>query len=86
MIERSVLVEFALKTNLRISGKEDLLIMKIFAGRPRDYEDVKGILARQRGKLDWALIDTVLSGLLELIKAPERLNALHQWREEYDNE
>ena len=32
---------------------EDLILHKLFAGRPRDLEDVSGIVLRQRGKLDW---------------------------------
>jgi predicted nucleotidyltransferase len=31
---------------------EDLIIHKLFAGRPRDIEDIRGILARKRGKVD----------------------------------
>lgn len=31
---------------------EDLIIMKLKAGRPRDFEDVVSVLSRQRDKLD----------------------------------
>lgn len=31
---------------------EDLIIHKLFAGRPRDIEDIRGVLARKQGKVD----------------------------------
>lgn len=33
---------------------EDLIVMKLKAGRPRDFEDVISVLARQKGRLDEA--------------------------------
>lgn len=32
---------------------EDLLIHKLFAGRPRDLEDAVGVVRRRHGELDW---------------------------------
>jgi Nucleotidyl transferase AbiEii toxin, Type IV TA system len=32
---------------------EDLLIHKLFAGRPRDLEDALGVARRNRGTIDW---------------------------------
>lgn len=31
---------------------EDLIIHKLFAGRPRDLEDIRGVLARKQGQVD----------------------------------
>lgn len=36
----------------RLISPEDLIIHKIASSRPRDFEDLKGILIRQRGRLD----------------------------------
>lgn len=36
----------------RIISSEDLVIHKIASSRPRDLEDLRGILIRQKGKLD----------------------------------
>jgi predicted nucleotidyltransferase len=53
---RAVWVEFPGVGRLRIVGPEDLIIHKCVAGRPRDVEDVEGILIRQRLKLDLELV------------------------------
>ena len=37
---------------VRFASAEDLIIHKLFAGRPRDLEDIRGILARQQNKVD----------------------------------
>ncbi len=37
-----------LGTTVRFAAAEDLVIFKLFAGRPRDIEDVRGILSRQK--------------------------------------
>ena len=36
----------------RFISPEDLIIHKIASSRPRDFEDLKGILIRQKGRLD----------------------------------
>lgn len=54
--ERAVEVHFPEVGKLRLIGPEDLIIHKCIAGRPRDVEDVEGILIRQRLKLDLELV------------------------------
>ncbi|MGD9841024.1 MAG: nucleotidyltransferase [Candidatus Bipolaricaulis sp.] len=53
---RAVWVELPGVGRLRIVGPEDLIIHKCVAGRPRDVEDVEGILIRQGLKLDLELV------------------------------
>lgn len=48
---------------LRLCTAEDLVVMKAFANRPRDWSDVEGILIRQKGRLDTPYIRDQLSGL-----------------------
>ena len=36
---------------------EDLLIHKLFAGRPRDVEDAEGVVRRQAARLDWSYLE-----------------------------
>lgn len=50
-IKRGRLKKIA-STKARFISPEDLIIHKIVSSRPRDNEDLKGILIRQEGKLD----------------------------------
>jgi hypothetical protein len=63
---------------LRACSAEDLLVHKCFAGRESDWVDVDGILARQRGKLDFDLVRRELKPLLELQEQPDKLERLEQ--------
>jgi hypothetical protein len=62
--------EFYPGMTLRTCSAEDLMVMKAFAGRERDWGDVKGVIARQN-KLDWKMIYAELAPLCELKEAPE---------------
>jgi hypothetical protein len=61
---------------LRTCSAEDLIVHKVFAGRDRDWDDVRGVLARRHGKLDWTIIRDELPPLLELKEAPEAMQRL----------
>jgi hypothetical protein len=39
--------------DIRVATPEDLVILKLFAGRPRDQQDIEGIVAAQHNVLDW---------------------------------
>jgi predicted nucleotidyltransferase len=51
-IERAVGVEIG-GTTVPVAGAEDLILHKLFAGRPRDLEDAAGVVRRKRAELDW---------------------------------
>ena len=51
---------------LRTCSAEDLIAMKAFADRPRDWLDVEGVIIRQTGRLDWAYVFHHLEPLVEL--------------------
>lgn len=51
-------------TSIPVISPEDLLVTKILAGRAKDLEDVRGVLAERRSSLDIERIRAVL-GLLE---------------------
>jgi len=48
--------EFAEGISLRTCRAEDLIVMKAFADRDRDWADVKGIVTRQKGWINWNYI------------------------------
>ena len=58
---------------------EDLVVLKAFADRPRDWADIEGVLTRTGSRLDWHTIEAELQPLCEAKEAPHilpRLNAL----------
>lgn len=61
--------------NLRVCTAEDLILHKLASTRPRDREDVAGVIARQRGRLDRAYLDPLVRSLSEGLENPEILEA-----------
>jgi len=65
----------------RVCTAEDLVIHKAVADRPRDWQDIEGILMRQRGKLDVAYVRNWLTQFAEALEKPE---LLARFNEMYD--
>jgi acyl dehydratase len=61
MVERSSFFEFEAGSGLRTCPAEDLLVLKLFAFRPRDVLDAETIVIRQRAAVDWQYIATNLA-------------------------
>jgi hypothetical protein len=55
---------------------EDLIVHKVFAGRDRDWDDVRGIIARRNDALDWNVVREELPPLLELKESAESMQRL----------
>ena len=66
VMSRSSPFAFAPDCVITTCAAEDLVVLKAFADRPQDWIDVEGIIARQQGALDRALIHRELGELLEL--------------------
>ena len=71
---------------LRTCSAEDLMVLKSFAGRPKDWLDLETVFVRQRRKLDWRLIEDELKPLLELRGTQENLEALRKLRHKVEND
>lgn len=84
MIERASRFDYLPNVALMTASAEDLLILKVFAGREKDWVDVENIIIRQTGKLDWDLIWRELEPLCELKEAPELVERLRQIRSTID--
>lgn len=69
---------------LRTCSAEDLIVLKAFAGRDIDLMDIKGIIKRQRGRLDWNLIERELRPLLELKEDLEAWARLQELKRQID--
>lgn len=80
--ERATPFEFEADAKIVTCSAEDLVVMKAFADRPRDWSDVEGILVRQGSKLDWEYVRKQLGPLSELKEAPHIMDRLEQLREE----
>jgi hypothetical protein len=60
---------------------EDLLVHKLFAGRPRDLEDGLGVIRRQGNAIDWAYVTRWVGTFAEVPgreALPDRLRQLRQ--------
>ncbi len=80
VVERASLYEFEAGCLLRTCSAEDLIVQKLFAFRTRDVLDVETVALRQRGRLDWAYIETQLCPLAELKQQPEIMEAFSRLR------
>ena len=75
-VERASPFRFPPDVPLRTCSAEDLLVLKAFADRPKDWMDIDGILIRQARQLDWDYVQAQLAPLVELKEAPEILSRL----------
>ena len=67
-------------SNLLICGPSDLIILKAFANRPRDWQDIRGIMIRSASQLDWQLIESEVEVLANLKEEPEIVAQLRSLR------
>ena len=65
-VARASVFDFGGGISLLTCCAEDLVVMKVFANRDRDWPDVEGIVMRQGADLDWELIERELNPLLAL--------------------
>ena len=80
-IERAVLIEMEPGAAVKLCSPEDLIIMKAFADRDLDWNDIRGILVRQgSSRLDWDHIIEHLTPLCEAKEAPGILTRLLKMR------
>lgn len=78
IIARSSLWELDDANTLITCSAEDLLVMKAFAARDKDWADVTSILERQGQRLDLALVRSELRPLIEAKEQPEIAVQLEQ--------
>ncbi|MBI4545882.1 MAG: nucleotidyl transferase AbiEii/AbiGii toxin family protein [Gemmatimonadetes bacterium] len=77
-IRRAVSVDLA-GVPVAFASAEDLILHKLFAGRPRDVEDARGVVLRKGPEIDWDYVErwaeefAAVPGREDL---PERVQAL----------
>jgi hypothetical protein len=79
-VQRASLFEFTPGVSLRTCSAEDLVVLKAFANRPRDWADLESIIIRQRLALDWEYIEKHLTPLAMVKEAPDILDRLQHLR------
>ena len=81
VMARASVFDLLIDCPLRTCSAEDLVVMKAFANRERDWLDLETVLVRQGKRLDWPQIIAELTPLCELNETPEipgRLKRLRQ--------
>lgn len=85
MIERASVFTFAPGISLVTCSAEDLVVLKAFAGRPKDWSAVEGVLISQADDLDWDYIHEHLPPLCELKEDPDAPVRLEQLRRQLED-
>ena len=80
VVERSSLFEFPPDVPLRTCSAEDLIVLKAFAAREKDWVDIDGIIIRQDRAIDWPYVRAELGQLVELKEEPEIMTELERRR------
>jgi len=83
-VARSTLFTYPADVPLRTCSAEDLIVLKAFADRPKDWMDIEGVIVRQSDQLDWPYVRAQLAPLAELKDAPELLDQLERLRARLD--
>lgn len=79
-VERASEFNFG-EVGLLTCSAEDLVVLKAFAGRERDWADVESVVIRQSRSLDWSLVFEELAPLAEVrggLEIAARLRRLKQ--------
>lgn len=76
LVSRATRYEFLPGLSQPTCSAEDLVVLKSFADRPRDWADVDTILVRQEDRLDWGYIFEQLRPLCQTKDAPEIIEHL----------
>ena len=79
-MERASDFDFMADGRLRTCSAEDLVVMKAFANRERDWLDVETVLLRQGERLNWKQIMAELKPLTELKESPQIPDRLEELR------
>lgn len=80
-IERAVNVQIG-QTFVKFCTAEDLILLKIISPRPKDAEDVQGIVKFQKEQLDYNYLEPRIRELAELLEQPGIKQNWEKWKKE----
>ena len=72
--------EFLPEVSLRTCSAEELVVLKAFADRLRDWSDIESIILRRQDQIDWAYVEQNLTPLVEAKESPHILERLADLR------
>ncbi|HEU4886443.1 MAG TPA: nucleotidyltransferase, partial [Thermoanaerobaculia bacterium] len=79
-LQRALSVDIA-GTTIPVISPEDLIVSKILAGRPKDIEDIRGVIHERRDSLDAGRIREVLRLLEQALTQSDLLPVFErEWR------
>ena len=78
MIQQATPFLFSHECSLITCSAEDLVVLKAFADRPKDWNDVESIAMRQGNKLNIDYITEQLTPLCDLKESPEIMDKLNK--------
>lgn len=84
VVARASRFTFLPDVSLLTCSAEDLIVLKAFASRGKDWVDIEGVIVRQTPHLDWTYIEQQLRPLVELKDAPEIMESLEARRREFE--
>ena len=70
------------EVRLLTCSAEDLVVLKAFAGRARDWADIESVVIRQSRQLNWPLIFEELAPLAELRGGAQTMTRLRRLKED----
>lgn len=76
LIGRASVHEYVPGVVLKTCSADDLIVLKLFAGRVRDLEDCKYLAYSQAEILNWNQIEADLTEIAQMIEEPEILDRL----------
>ena len=79
-VARTSAFDFGGGISLLTCCAEDLIVMKVFANRDRDWPDVEAVITRRGPSLDWELIEHELKPLLAIEGGQPAWDRLRQMR------
>ena len=80
VVHRATVYRFLDDVRLNTCSAEDLVVLKAFADRSRDWADIEGVLLRTGYRLAWETVETELGPLCEAKEAPHILPRLRALR------
>jgi predicted nucleotidyltransferase len=67
-------------SSIKFCTAEDLILLKIISERPKDLEDVRGILHVQKDELDFRYLEPRIEELANLLENPGIKERWDQWK------